>query len=170
MSTRMAAFRLPSCVRCYYLSPSIKYKGEGILSKSEPIYHHLIPQTYMKPWCFNEFSIWTYNKTNQISKISNIGNICGIKYFHSIRAGSLYTNEISLNRIWSVLLNYRVLLGSDILDTPLKMNNSYSEFDNWEIYYPNTNFRVKRADRNRLKQKIHQTKYNNIEEQWSVQF
>ena len=140
------------------------------MSSSKSVYHHLIPQTYMKPWCFNEQSIWTYNKNKKESKISNTENICGINYFHSIRAGSLYAPKNSINQIWSSIAGYRVLYNGEELDTPEKMNTSFSEIDNWEIFYPSTGTKVKKADRNVLKQKIQQVKDNDIEEQWSVQF
>jgi len=139
------------------------------MASDDAIYHHLIPQTYMKPWCFSGNSIWVYDKSSQKSKPHNIENICGINYFHSIRAGSLYASQDSLNKIWSFLLPYHISINGKALDTTGDMNRHYSEFDHWEIKYPN-GAKVNKKNRNIIKQRIKQSKVNDIEEQWNVQF
>ncbi len=136
---------------------------------SDAIYHHLIPQTYMKPWCFGEKTIWVYDKSLQEWQERNIEKICGIKYYHSIRAGSIYTTPKALNEIWGFLTPYHISLDGVPLDTLEKLNEKYSSFDSWEIYYPK-GAKVNKADRNKIKSAIEQAKFNDIEEQWSVQF
>lgn len=132
-------------------------------------YHHLIPQTYMKPWCFTGESIWAYDKTSYTCEVRNIENICGINYFHSIRAGSLYTNDRYLSAIWGSLSNYHISLNGELLDSAEKMNRNYLDFDRWEILYPN-NVKVSKRNRNCIKAKIEQIKINDIEKEWSIQF
>lgn len=139
------------------------------MAPNEAVYHHLIPQTYMKPWCFNAKSIWVYDKTAQISEVRNIENICGINYFHSIRAGSLHASEKSLSKIWGFLLDYHISLNGETLSSAEMLNRHYNDFDEWEILYPK-GAKVNKADRNSIKQRIQQTKDNDIEEQWSFQF
>lgn len=136
---------------------------------SDAIYHHLIPQTYMKPWCFSEKTVWVYDKSSQEWQERNIEKICGIKYYHSIRAGSIYTTPKALNEIWGFLMPYHISLNGTPLDTLEKLNEKYLSFDSWEICYPK-GARVNRADRNRIKSTIEQAKFNDIEEQWSIQF
>lgn len=136
---------------------------------SDAIYHHLIPQTYMKPWCFSGKTVWTYNKLSSTWEDRNIENICGINYYHSIRANSLYTTKEALTEIWGFLDSYHISLDGVPLDTPEKLHCAYQEFDNWEILYPK-GAKVNKAHRNTIKSQIQQAKYNAIEEQWSTQF
>ena len=136
---------------------------------SEAIYHHLIPQTYMKPWCFSGQTLWAYNKAKNEWKERNIENICGINYFHSIRANSLYVTSVALAEIWGFLDAYHISLDGVPLDTHEKLHTAYPSFDNWEILYPSGS-RVNKAQRNVIKETIKQAKYNEIEEQWSIQF
>lgn len=136
---------------------------------SNSVYHHLIPQTYMKSWCFNSKTIWAYNKQTAEWKDCNIEKICGINYYHSIRVKNLYVTPESLNKIFGILKPYRIFLGDNLLDTPKKMHKEYSQFDNWKIVYPNGVI-ISKKKKNDIKTKIEQAKFNEIEEQWNIQF
>lgn len=139
------------------------------MASNEAVYHHLIPKTYMKPWCFSGDSVWTYDKNNPKSEHRNINNICGIKYYYSIKAGSLYSNQDALDKIWGFLLPYQISLNGKILKTTKEMNENFNQFDYWEI--ENTNgININKRERNIIKQKINQSKDNYIEEQWNIQF
>lgn len=136
---------------------------------SNAIYHHLIPQTYMKPWCFNSKTIWSYNKIENEWKARNIEKICGVNYYHSIRATSLYVTPDALDNIFGFLRPYHISLNNIPLDTPEKMHKQYHCFDNWLIKYPN-GITISEKQKNVIKTKIDQSKFNEIEEQWSIQF
>lgn len=136
---------------------------------SNAVYHHLIPQTYMKNWCFRGQSIWVYDKSTQKSEVHNIQHICGINYYHSIRAGSLYASKESLNKIWGFLRSYQISCDGEPLSTMEDMNLYYSDFDTWDIKYANGK-QVNKKDRNVIKHRIQHSKDNDIEEQWNIQF
>jgi hypothetical protein len=134
-----------------------------------PVYHHRIPQTYMKPWCFSNNSIWTFDKNTNKSKVRNIENICGVNHFHSIKAGSLYTNDIVLQKIFGFSMPYKVVLEGADLGTLRDRNNRFLDFDKWEIDYPNGK-RVNRRDRHVIYQQLLHTIDTSIEEKWSIEF
>lgn len=134
-----------------------------------PVYHHRIPRTYMKPWCFSNNSIWTYKKRTKERRIRNINNICGINHFHSIRAGSLYTNDVALKKIFGFLSSYNIKLEGKELNSLEDKNEHFTDFNKWEIYYPNGS-RVNRRDRNVIHQNLSQAADTSIEEKWSTEF
>ena len=134
---------------------------------SEAIYHHRIPQTYMKPWCFSNNSIWTFDKEKNVSKQHNIENILGRDRYHSIRAGSLYTTQESLEKIFGFLKNYSISFEGKRLSSLDELNTHFFDFEQWEMLYPNGKV-VNKRDRNRIKQKLISTVDNSIEINWNV--
>lgn len=136
---------------------------------SDAIQHHLIPQTYMEPWCFSGNTIWTFNKDTGEWKDRNIEKICRIKFFHSIRANSTYVTAEALREIWAHLDNYQIFLDGEPLDTYEKRHLAYHSFDNWEILNPDGS-RVKKSKRNYIKTQLQDARDNSIEEQWNIQF
>ena len=68
---------------------------------STPKYHHRIPKTYMKAWCFSGDSVWFYDKEFRESKPRNIGSIMGVNNFHAIKASSIFTTEKALGMIFA---------------------------------------------------------------------
>lgn len=136
---------------------------------SNAIYHHLIPQTYMRPWCFSGNTIWTFDKETNEWKERNIEKICGVNYFHSIRANSMYVTDEALSEIWGFLDPYQITFDGKPLDTHEKRHRAFQSFDSWEILNPDGT-RTKRSQRNNIKNQIQSARYNSIEEQWSVQF
>lgn len=138
------------------------------MSNKESVYHHQIPKTYMKAWCFSNNSIWCYDKETKIKKVRNIEKIIGKRYFHSIRAGSLYTNEEALKKIFKALEGFKISFEGEELLTLDDLNSKFFEFENWTISYPNGN-RVANNAKNQIKQRILSTTANSIEEQWSKQ-
>ena len=135
----------------------------------EAVYHHLIPQTYMKPWCFNAKTVLVYDKQNESWNERNIEKICGINYYHSIRANSVYVTPAALEKIFGFLSIYDVSYNGVALTTLEAMHHNYQYYDDWDIRYPNGAF-VSKKQRNVLKTKIQQAKFNDIEEQWSKKF
>ena len=123
----------------------------------------------MKPWCFSGNTIWTFNKETNEWKDRNIEKICGINYFHSIRANSMYVTTEALSEIWGFIDSYHVSLDGTTLDTHEKRHRAFQSFDNWEILNPDGT-PTKKSKRNDIKNQIQNARYNSIEEQWSVQF
>lgn len=133
------------------------------------VYHHLIPKTYMKPWCFRGKTIFVYDKFNGNWNERNIEKICGINYYHSIRASSLYITQDALKKIFGFLNSYNISYNGVILTSLEDMHHNYQYFDEWEIRYSN-GVLVSKKEKNVLRTKIQQAKFNDIEEQWSSLF
>lgn len=139
---------------------------------SDAVYHHLIPRAYMRSWCFKKDSIYIFDKNDKKEKgpvNRNIEHICGRNYYHSIKAGSLYSNSDALEYIFGFLKDYNIELNGKPIDSLSDKNMNFFDYDNWIIKYPN-NVIVSRKKRNEIKHQIKQNKYNEIEEQWSYQF
>lgn len=136
---------------------------------SDSVYHHLTPQTYMKSWCFNSKTIYAYDKSTNKWDEHNIENICGVNYYHSLRATSLYVTPEALEVLWGFLKPYHISLNGEPLDSLEKLHKNYQYFDDWEIRYPKGAV-VKASHRNEIKTKIQQAKFNGIEEKWSSLF
>ena len=132
-------------------------------------YHHKVPQTYLKSWCFSGDSIHTYDKS--LSKIEdrNIANIFGENYFYSIYAGSLFATNESLEKIFGFLKNFSISIEGKALASLRELNEKFEEYDNWEIYYPNGKIVPKKA-RNTIKQQILSTTDDTLEKRWSQEF
>lgn len=82
---------------------------QGTMSKL----HHKVPQTYMRAWCFSGESVHTYDKETKKLLNRNISTILAENYFHSIKAGSLYTTPKALNKIFESLDQYTVKLNGN---------------------------------------------------------
>ncbi len=132
-------------------------------------YHHKVPQTYLKSWCFSSDSIHTYDK--YLSKIEdrNISNILGENYFYSIYAGSLFTTDKSLEKIFGFLKNFSISIDGNVLTSLRELNEKFEEYDNWEMYYPNGKIVPQKA-RNRIKQQLLSTTDDTLEKRWSQEF
>lgn len=135
----------------------------------EAVYHHLIPQTYMKPWCFSGKTVFAYDKRTGCWDERNIENICGINYYHSIRANSLYFTQDALEKIFGFLSIYNISYNGVSLNTLEDMHHNYQYYDEWEIRYPKGAL-VSKKKRNIFKTQIQQAKFNDVEEQWSEKF
>ncbi len=132
-------------------------------------YHHKVPQTYLKSWCFSGDAIHTYNKN--LSKIEdrNISNILGENYFYSIYAGSLFATDESLKKIFGFLKDFSITMDGKELTSLRELNEKFEEYDNWEIYYPNGKI-VPKKGRNKIKQQILSTTDDTLEKRWSQEF
>ncbi len=69
-------------------------------------YHHLIPRTYLKSWCYSNKSIYVFNKEKRKYETKNIENNFGITQFHSIVAGMPICEENDLKKIFECLEGY----------------------------------------------------------------
>lgn len=142
------------------------------MSKNSPKYHHLIPRTYLRDWCYNEKSVWAYNKKTEKTEERNIDNICGVSNFHSIGAKSITDSESSLKIIWSFLDDYTIFYVDDTsnkvdLEKRIEKQKYYTFFDQWEIHLPDGRKPTKK-ERNMIKNQIEANKDKSIEEKWSA--
>ena len=137
-------------------------------------YHHRIPQTYIKAWCFSGDSVWFYDKETCESKVRNIGSIMGVNYFHSIKAGSIFTTDKALDMIFAPLEGLKVFYAHEDgtreeLKSKEDFNRYYFDFGNW-IIQDGFGIVVPRKQRNILYNKISQASDNSIEEEWSRKY
>jgi hypothetical protein len=133
-------------------------------------YHHLIPQTYLRSWCYSGESVYSMNKSNLSEvTIKNISNNFGQNHYHSIRAGMPCCTNEDLLKIFEPLNNFKIFLDEKELSSLVEYNNNYFRFDEWELYYPN-NRRVSRAAKNTIRSRIEANKILDIEELWSIKY
>ena len=141
---------------------------------SEAKYHHRIPQTYMKSWCFSGDSVWWYDKESKTSKQRNIGNIMGVNHFHSIKAGSIFTTPAALDKIFAPIDGHTVINTDDEgtvtqLTTKDALNQKFYNYDYWTIKDPN-GIELTSKQKRILYAKISQICDNSIEEAWSQKY
>lgn len=146
----------------------------GKIDMSEPKFHHRIPQTYLKAWCYNSNSVWYYNKENQTSEKRNISKIMGVNYFHSIKAGSIFTTQESLEKIFAPLNGYAVYEKTDegnemFLSSRDLMNQRFHNYENWII--KESDGKVITAKQKKIiKGEIDKISDNSIEEAWDKKY
>lgn len=131
---------------------------------------HLIPQTYMRNWCYSGDSVWTINKRDNIPQMCtrNIEKINSISFHHDIKAGDLFTTSSSLEYIFGFLDDYEISFEGTKLDHN-SMNKNYLDFDQWDIYEPDGK-PINRTERNIIKDTLQKSRYTFIETEWSKQY
>lgn len=128
--------------------------------------HHVVPQTYMKKWCYSGDSVFTYDKDKRVSESRNIDSILWEPYFHAIKAGSLYTTKTALNNIFGFLDMYTIKYNGEELITHKRQNECYQYFEEWEILNADGTA-VTQKQRNIIKHQLDNSVDNTIEERWS---
>ena len=134
-------------------------------------YHHRIPQTYMRAWGEN---VWVYDKKTCTSDQRNIDSIMGQKFFHSIKAGSIFQTAHSLDCIFGCLDNYSVYLVDNsglktLLASKEKLNQFWYAHDDW-IIEDGAGKVLSNKPKNVLMTTISQAVDNTIEDEWSSKF
>ncbi len=137
-------------------------------------YHHRIPKTYMKPWCGNSDSVWYYSKKSGVLELRNISNIMGVRHFHSIKAGAIFTTQEALNKIFAPLSGYKVYEKTDdgkelLLSSYDEMNKRYHNYDKWIIKGPD-GLKIKTKQKKIIKSQIDDISDNSIEEAWNKKY
>lgn len=145
---------------------------------SKAVYHHQIPQTYLKAW---GESVYVYYKEKNEGKIRNIEKEFGVNYFYSIRPGDMFVRPESLDMFFSRLDPYFVVYidkpddGEEgeveevLLNTKEKQNQYWNESKDWIIQNKDGKA-IPKAEQNRLLTEISQEKDNYIEDAWSSKF
>ena len=168
----------------------IVLKGGAIMALQIPkpklypdvaINQHLIPQCYMREWCYNgRDSVWIYDKTSLFnaeypehsnwtitSKKTN--KINARKHYHDTKAGCFYMPEEALTELFGFLLAYSVSFNGISLDTVEKMNEQYSNFPRWEIRSADGS-EIEQTDLQKIEKYLESSRYTYIETQWSRKY
>ena len=98
---------------------------------------HLIPQTYMRSWCYSGDSLWTIDKKDNAYPIRtrNIEKINTVNFHYDIKAGDLFTTAQSLKYIFGFLDDYEIYFEGTKLDHNT-MNRNYFDIERWDILKP----------------------------------
>lgn len=128
--------------------------------------NHLIPEVYLSKWANSSRTTIAGKKGIGSREPRNIGTLCTVNNFFSIKAGYACCTENEAKVIFKPLEQYRVYYNDELIESPLKLNFLYYVFDNWSIKKENGDDAPKKA----LKSKIGQQKVNYIERQWSRLF
>ncbi|MFP3391766.1 DUF4238 domain-containing protein [Brevibacillus sp. SIMBA_040] len=133
-------------------------------------YHHLIPQTYLKSWCYSGNSLYMNSKHDmKTSEPRNTASIFGEDHYHSIKVGMPICTEDDLTKIFSPLDGIRVECEGKTLTTLRDYNKFFTDFDDWNLFYPNGP-KVPKGARNKIKHEISNCKILDIEEAWSSKY
>lgn len=152
-------------------------KGLRALSNSHPTnsvkvakIQHLIPQTYMRPWCYSGDSVWTIDKKDNAYQIRtrNIEKINTVNFHYDIKAGDLYTTAQSLKYIFGFLDDYEIYFEGTKLDHNT-MNRNYYNIERWDILKPDGK-PTNKKERNLIKDTLQKARYTFIETEWSKQY
>jgi hypothetical protein len=135
---------------------------------SEPKYHHRIPRTYLRAWCYSNDSIYVMDKRTQKKDIKNINNNFGQTQFHSIIAGMPICEHKDLVRIFEALAGYEVFHDGKKLISLTEYNNHYYDFGNWVIKKDGK--RISKKQKNIIFDKISKVKINEIETLWAKKY
>ncbi len=137
-------------------------KGENVMSN--PKYHHLIPQTYMKAWCYSNQSVYiSYIENLSESETKNIENLGGVQNYHTLKAGMQGLQKSDTDKIFEVTKDYNIKYDGKVITDTLELNNIYGLFDDWEVSYLNGN----PASKKKLKHAIDTATIKEIETLWS---
>lgn len=140
----------------------------------EQKYHHKIPKTYMKSWCFSGDSVWVYEKQSKKSKVRNISSIMGENFFYSLKAGSIFTTSKALDIIFDSLSGLTIYdVQNDgkliLLENKEEYNAHFYNFSNWLIQ-DKSGKNITKKQRNIIFTNISQACDNSIEECWSQKY
>lgn len=137
---------------------------------SNPKFHHLVPQVYMKQWCYENKKIYIIDKNNEFKiESKDIEKFGGIRQFHTIKAGMCCASEDDLKIIFNILDGYKVIYQEKELISLEDYNSKYYDFDNWCILDDNKN-KITRKVKNQIKQTIDQSKVLDIEALWDKKY
>ncbi|HEY8891030.1 MAG TPA: DUF4238 domain-containing protein [Clostridium sp.] len=133
-----------------------------------PKYHHLIPKTYLKAWCYSNESTYVMDKKTKLIETKNIGNNFGISQFHSIVAGMPICEEDDLVQIFKALSGYEIFYESKQLNNLDEYNRNYLNFANWII--KKDEIQIVDKKKRTLKTEIGKVKIKDIENLWATKY
>ncbi|MBE1556876.1 DUF4238 domain-containing protein [Sporosarcina limicola] len=139
---------------------------------TDAVFHHLVPQTYMRGWKHGKSSVYFIAKNDEnIDQdwTRNTKRLAGIDYFYSRRAGALYRTKKDCKKFFKPLSGYRVVLENQVLTHPLELNDHFSRYDKWDIYLLNGT-KVSEEKKQSLKKEILNIHVRDIEAGWDYYY
>ena len=137
---------------------------------SKPKYHHLIPQVYMKEWCYEYNKIYIVDKENKYNVLSkDIENFGGIKHFYTIKPGKCFAPHDYLKDIYNSLDRYIIIYEGKKLVSLREYNSKFYDYDNWCIL-DNNKHKISKKEKNIIKQAIEQNRNFDIENLWDRKY
>lgn len=135
--------------------------------KTDAKYHHLIPKTYMKAWYHLDEKVYVVY-ADDLSKVNTecTSEFAGIQHYHTLRAGSPVLKESDCAELFSCLDGLNIGHESNLLSTPLELNNFYYDFDSWII----TNKDGINTDMESIKKYIDGKLHRDIEVLWNHKY
>lgn len=135
-----------------------------------PKFHHLVPQVYMKEWCYTKGKIYIFDKNKEYEfESKDIEKFGGIRQFHTIKAGMCCGTEDDLQIIFKVLKDYKIIYKDKELDSLEGYNSKYYDFDNWIILNKDNN-KISTKQKNIIKHTIDQSNVLDIENLWDKKY
>ncbi|MCU5380264.1 DUF4238 domain-containing protein [Bacillus cereus] len=137
---------------------------------TQAVYHHLVPQTYMKSWKHGKSSIYIVKKEEGgVGESKSTLKFGGINHYHSFSAGSLFRTEEDCDEFFKPLENYTVKIDGKVLDSTVDMNNLFYKFDAWSISKENGEV-VNETEQKILKKEILSIHVRDIELGWDRKY
>lgn len=133
-----------------------------------PKEHHLVPRTYLRPWCYSNDSLYILDKATRRIESKNIDNNFKKNHYHTITAGMPICNDNDLKYIFKCLEGYDVYYDNKKLETLREYNNHYFMFDEWIIVKSGVQISKKR--KNRIRSAVSEAKITEIEDLWSKKY
>lgn len=139
---------------------------------TDAVFHHLVPQTYMRGWKHGKSSVYFIEKNDKnINQdwTRNTKRLAGIDYFYSRRAGALFRSKKDCKKFFKPLSGYRVVLENQNLTHPLELNDNFFRYDKWDIYMLNGT-KVSDEKKQSLKKEILDIHVRDIEAGWDYYY
>ncbi len=134
---------------------------------SEAKYHHLIPQTYLSAWANSSGTLRIWDIKENKEECRNKEKFFGVNHYHSIVAGMPICTEDDAKTIFNGLKDYNITYQGKIITDPLKLNQIYYDFENWEITRKSDG---SIAAKKPIKKDIDGKKIRDIETTWSTKY
>lgn len=133
------------------------------------IYHHLVPQTYMRSWKHGKSSIYFVKKgEDNLGESKSTKKIGGMDNYHSIQAGSLNATKLEYDRFFKVILDsYTAKVENRVLYSSEEMNNRFYDFDNWVII-DKAGKEISETQKINIENEIKSNYDKTIEEKWNI--
>lgn len=136
------------------------------------VFHHLVPQTYMRGWKHGKSSVYFIEKNDEnIDQdwTRNTKRLAGIDHFYSRRAGALFRSKKDCKKFFKPLSGYRVIFKNQTLTHPLELNDNFLDYDQWGIYTLNE-IKVSEEEKQSLKIEILNIHVRDIEAGWDYHY
>lgn len=136
------------------------------MSETKAKYHHLIPRTYLSAWEHGSGTLYVQFCGEEEVVERNKDRIAGVINYHSIIAGMPIVMRADAQKIFASLNDFEVRYNGQIITDPLKLNELYHDFSNWEIFRADGTPVSKKS----IKAQIKDVKIRDIESLWASKY